>query len=408
MTKCRVCANTNLNMFLSLGQMPLANSFVTSNEISFEEKKYPLDVYFCNSCSLVQVIDIVPPEVMFTDYPYVTGTSQTMKNNLSELADKASTCISLDPSDLVVDIGSNDGTLLSYFKEAGFRTLGVEPASNIAKLASDNGIETIQAFFTQDTCFQILKSHGKAKIITGTNVFAHVDDINGFINCTKRLLHPDGMLIIEVPYLPDMLNNLEFDTIYHEHLSYFSLSALNTLFRNHNMSIVKVDRLTVHGGSIRVYIASIREQRCPYLQELLDFETDIGIPYIRIYEKFAEEVNNLKSKLRVMLNDLKHDGKRITGYGAPAKGNILLNYCNIDNTILDCIFDNTPFKQDLFTPGTHIPVISDSKFQQTNPDYCLLLAWNYEHEILEKEKEYLQNGGSFIIPIPYPRLISAA
>ena len=406
MTKCRVCANTDLNMFLSLGQMPLANGFLNSNQINSSEPAYPLDVYFCSSCSLVQVIDIVPPEVMFSDYPYVTGTSQTMKNNLAELCDRASACISVEKDDLVIDIGSNDGTLLSFFKTSGYRTLGVEPASNIAALASENGIETMQAFFTNETCSKILKSHGKAKIVTGTNVFAHVDDINGFINCTKRLLHPDGLLIIEVPYLPDMLDKVEFDTIYHEHLSYFSLSALNTLFTNHGMSIVNVDRLTVHGGSIRVYISAIGEQRCPYLEELLDQETTAGILYISIYEKFAANVKDLKSKLRIMLNDLKQAGKRITGYGAPAKGNILLNYCDIDNTVLDCIFDNTPFKQDLFTPGTHIPVVSDATFQQSNPDYCLLLAWNYEQEIVEKERKYLLNGGNFIIPIPYPKLIS--
>ena len=406
MTKCRVCANTNLDKFLSLGQMPLANGFLTEAEITSKEPAYPLDVYFCSSCSLVQVIDVVPPEVMFTDYPYITGTSETMKSNLSQLCARASDAIVLDGNDLVVDIGSNDGTLLSYFKESGFRTLGVEPAGNIAQLASENGIETIQHFFNYDTCSGILESHGKARLITGTNVFAHVDDINGFINCVQRLLHQQGLLIIEVPYLPDMLDKLEFDTIYHEHLSYFSLSALNLLFTKHGMSIVNVERLTVHGGSIRVYISPIGEQSCPYLQELLDQETDIGIPYLDIYEKFATDVNTLKSDLKTMLNGLKRAGNRITGYGAPAKGNILLNYCGLDNTVLDCIFDNTPFKQDLFTPGTHIPVVSDATFGKIHPDYCLLLAWNYEEEILKKETTYLQNGGNFIIPIPHPKIVS--
>jgi len=388
--------------------MPLANSFLTSVEIQRKEAMYPLDVYFCTSCSLVQVIDVVPPEVMFTDYPYVTGTSQTMKNNLLELCNKASHCMVLASNDLIIDIGSNDGTLLSYFSSSGFRTLGVEPARNIAQLASEKGIETIEAFYNDETCSTILESHGKAKIITGTNVFAHVDDVNEFINCTKRLLAPDGLLIIEVPYLPDMLDKLEFDTIYHEHLSYFSLSALNTLFNKHSMSIVNVERLAVHGGSIRVYVSPISEQHCPYLEDLLDQETQIGILDKRTYEKFAKDVKNLRSKLRTMLNDLRQSGKHITGYGAPAKGNILLNYCGIDSAVLDCIFDNTPFKQDLFTPGTHVPVVSDTKFQQSNSDYCLLLAWNYEQEIIDKEKEYLQNGGEFIIPIPDPRLISSA
>ena len=393
-------------MFLSFGQMPLANGFLTADQVIGMEPKYPLDVYFCDSCSLVQIIDVVPPEVMFTDYPYITGTSETMKNNLSQLCASTSSCTVLDSNDQVVDIGSNDGTLLSFFKEYGCRTLGVEPAGNIAQLASKKGIETIQRFFTNETCSSILESYGKAKIITGTNVFAHVDDINGFIMCVQRLLHPDGMFVIEVPYLPDMLDKLEFDTIYHEHLSYFSLSALTTLFTNHGMSIVNVERLTVHGGSIRVYISPIGEQRCHYLEELLDQETKIGIPYIDIYEKFAADVNALKSDLITMLNNLKNDGKRITGYGAPAKGNILLNYCGVDDTVLDCIFDNTPFKQDLFTPGTHIPVVSDAKFEKISPDYCLLLAWNYEEEILKKEKSYLQNGGNFIIPIPHPKVVS--
>ncbi len=393
-------------MFLSLGQLPLANSFLLYDQINNEEPLYPLDVYFCSVCSLVQITDVVPPEVMFTNYPYVTGTSQTMKNNLSELCERATYSIAMQENDLVIDIGSNDGTLLSYFKSSGFSTLGIEPASNIAKLASENGIETLQSFFTNDTCSQILKTHGKAKIITGTNVFAHVDDINGFIKCTKRVLHPDGILIIEVPYIPDMLKKLEFDTIYHEHLSYFSLSALNTLFTGHSMSIVNVDKLTVHGGSIRIYISPIGNQHCPYLEELLDEETKLGISDINLYVKFADEVNKLKSQLKTMLSDLKQTGKKITAYGAPAKGNILLNYCGIDNTILDCVFDNTPFKQNLFTPGTHIPVVSDSTFQQSNTDFCLLLAWNYEKEILDKENEYLENGGAFVIPIPYPRIES--
>ena len=406
MTKCRVCANTDLDMFLSLGQMPLANGFLTEAEITQKEPAYPLDVYFCNSCSLVQVIDVVPPEVMFTDYPYITGTSETMKLNLSQLSARASSCIALDGNDLVVDLGSNDGTLLSYFKELGFRTLGVEPAANIAQLASENGIETIQHFFTDETCSKIIASYGQAKIVTGTNVFAHVDDVNGFINCVKRLLHPQGMLIIEVPYLTDMLDKLEFDTIYHEHLSYFSLSALNILFNNHGMSIVNVERLAVHGGSIRVYISPISERRCHYLEELLDQETNIGIPHKGMYKKFATDVNALKSDLKAMLNGLKHEGNKIAGYGAPAKGNILLNYCGLDSTVLDCIFDNTPFKQNLFTPGTHIPVVSDTTFEKINPDYCLLLAWNYEEEILKKEKAYLQNGGNFIIPIPHPKIVS--
>ena len=393
-------------MFLSLGHMPLANGFLNYDQISSEEPLYPLDVYFCSICSLVQITDVVPPEVMFTDYPYVTGTSQTMKDNLFELYERASYSIAQRENDLVIDVGSNDGTLLSYFKSGGFRTLGIEPASNIAELASEKGIETIGAFFTNDTCSQILKTYGKAKIITGTNVFAHVDDINGFITSTKRVLHPDGILIIEVPYIADMLKNLEFDTIYHEHLSYFSLYALNTLFTAHSMSIVNVEKLTVHGGSIRLYISPVGNQHCPYLEELLDQETKLGIPNISIYKKFATDVNKLKAQLNTMLNDLKQSGKKITAYGAPAKGNILLNYCGIDNTILDCVFDNTPFKQNLFTPGTHIPVVSDSIFQQSNTDFCLLLAWNYENEILEKENDYLRNGGVFIVPIPYPRLES--
>ena len=406
MPACRVCRGEALHKFLSLGPMPLANRFLREDQLSMPEPYYPLDVYYCNTCGLVQLGYTVPPEVMFKDYPYLTSPSEPMKAHFARLAEDLIQRFNLLWEGLIVDIGSNDGTLLKNFQKHNIATLGVEPADNIAEWARSHGIETLNDFFSEGVAHKICAEKGQAKVILATNVFAHVDDLEDFLNGINCLLADDGILVIEVPYLVDLLNNLEFDTIYHEHLSYFAVRPLVTLFSRFGMGIVKVDRIGVHGGSLRLYVQKSADSlSSPSVNELLKLEMEAKLDSLDTYRKFADGVAQVREDLLSLLRALKAQGARITGYGAAAKGNTLLNYCKIGTDILDCITDTTPLKQGRYTPGMHIPVLPESHFHEASPDYALLLAWNYANEILQKEEKYRQAGGKFIVPIPKPRLV---
>ncbi|MCD6100381.1 MAG: class I SAM-dependent methyltransferase [Candidatus Marinimicrobia bacterium] len=407
-TKCRVCGSGELHKFLSLGPTPLANNFLKEDELDKPELYYPLDVYFCSNCYLVQLLDVVSPEVLFKEYPYVTGVSKPMQIHFSKLVDDVIDVIgtfNISKDSLVVDIGSNDGTLLQCFSRYGLRTLGIEPASNIARLAEAKGIPTVNDFFDEDCAMNVYEEYGSADIITATNVFAHVDDLESFLRGVNHLLSDKGVFVIEVPYLLDLLNNIEFDTIYHEHLSYFAVHPLVYLFRKFSMEVVDVKRIPVHGGSIRVFVQRLPKQQSQNVTNLLLIEKEAKLNSLKTYTKFAERVALVKEKLVKLLKRLKKEGARITGYGATAKGNTLLNYCKIGTDILDYISDTTPFKQGLYTPGMHIPIFPEEKFHENPPDYALLLAWNYADEILRKESEYRKKRGKFILPIPEPKVI---
>ncbi|MDI6640084.1 MAG: methyltransferase domain-containing protein [Methanocellales archaeon] len=402
---CRVCGSKKLHKFLSLGPTPLANKFLRENQLGSPEVFYPLDVYFCSNCYLVQLLDVISPKVMFEEYVYLTGASKPMQIHFSGLAEDVIQSFRPSENSLVVDIGSNDGTLLQCFSKFGLRTLGIEPATNIARLAEAKGIQTVNDFFDEECAMKLHKEYGQANVILATNVFAHVDDLESFLRGINHLLSNDGIFIIEVPYLLNLLNNMEFDTIYHEHLSYFAVHPLVYLFRKFGMEVVDVKQVPVHGGSIRVFVQRSAKQQSQNVAKLLLMEREAKLDSLKTYLKFADEVALLKEKLVRLLKVLKKEGARITGYGAPAKGNILLNYCNIGTDVLDYITDTTPFKQGCYTPGMHIPVFPEKKFHEEPPNYALLLAWNYADEILQKESEYRQKGGKFILPIPEPKVI---
>ena len=390
---------------MELGPAPLANGFLKKEQLMSKEPFYPLDVHYCPKCGLVQLRDVVSPGILFKDYVYLTGMSQTMKQHFCQLAVEVVNNFNLSQDDLVIDVGSNDGTLLKGFKQLGIKTLGIEPATNIALVSEREGIETVNDFFSIDVAKDIIERKSHAKAIIGTNVFAHINDLDGILEAVNILLARDGIFVIEVPYLVDLLSKTEFDTMYHEHLSYFSLRPLVTLFKRFNMELFDVKRVPVHGGSIRCYVRKSPSKVENSVYKLLALEEDLRLNLFNTYLEFSAKVKNIKLQLTSLLKELKGNGSRIVGYGAAAKGNVLLNYCKIRTDILDYIIDNTPFKQGLYTPGMHIPVVPPDRILKDAPDYVLLLAWNYLDEILKKEQKYRELGGKFIVPIPEPKIM---
>lgn len=405
-THCRICNSKKLTKVFQFGPTPLANAFLTKDQIDLPEAFYPLDVMFCENCSFLQLAHVVSPSVLFKNYVYVSSTSPVFVNHFRKFAKDVVNRFSLHNSSLVIDIGSNDGILLRPFKDLGIKVIGIEPATHIAKIARKNGVDTVSEFFSVDVAHEIVKKHGKAKIITGTNVFAHIDDLDEAVTGVKVLLEEDGVFITESPYLIDFFEKKYFDLVYHEHLSYWALTPLIRLFERFDMKIFDVQKVPVHGGSIRVFAAKkkssyVIEKR---IDEYLQKEKQMKLSSINTYLDFAKEVLRNKAKLITLLVKLKMDNKRIVGYGAPAKGNTMLNYFKIGSDILDYIIDDSSFKQGLYTPGTHIPVVSSSKLKTDHPDYILILAWNFAHFIIEKLSDYRKQDGKFIIPVPKPSL----
>ncbi len=404
-TTCRACGTNRLQRFLSLGVTPLANAFLRSPD-EFEQV-YPLDVYFCEGCSLIQLLDVVHPEILFRDYIYVTGTSETMAAHNVEYARHMADLLGLRPRDLVVEVGSNDGSLLRCFCRYGVRTLGVEPATNIAEKASQSGIETINRFFTSAVAGEIRESYGPARLVIANNVLAHNDDSQAFLRGCKELLGEGGVAAIEVPYLSDLIARLEYDTIYHEHLCYFRAGTLRRLSDAVDLSISRIDHLPVHGGSLRMY-ARPRES-CPshgaQVQALERKEEQAGLTRPSLYEGFAEKVERHRHALVGLLERLKREGNTIAAYGAPAKGNTLLNYCRLDTRLVSYTVDRNLMKVGLYTPGVHLPVLPVETLSNCRPDFVLLLAWNFAEEILRQQQHYRNSGGRFILPLPQPIIV---
>jgi len=404
-TRCRICSNADLYKFLDLGSTPLANSFLKSKETR-GEKSYPLNVLFCPECGLVQLGYAVPPEVLFRDYIYFSSTTDVMRLHFAKLAEEVLERFS-KPDALVVEVASNDGVLLRNMLGKGVRILGVEPATNIAEVANKSGVETLNDFFDSDTAAKIASRRGKAAVILANNVFAHIFDLHDFVKGLDCLLEPDGVIVIEVPYLVDMFEKKEFDTIYHEHLAYFSIKPLVRLFDAHGMEIFEVKRVPVHGGSIRIYVQrnGAKNRMTGAVKKLLAIEERMGLHARPAYDKFANDVERLRTDLTGLLKKLKSEGKRIAGYGAPAKGNTLLNYFKIGSDLLDYTVDKSQYKVGLFTPGMRLPIYAESRIIEDKPDYVLILAWNFSERIVEQEREYLDGGGHFIVPVPSPRII---
>jgi hypothetical protein len=406
--RCRACGASRLERFLELGPQPLANSFLRDPAEFAGEPRFPLDVYFCERCGLVQLLDVIDPEVLFRNYVYVTGTSATMAAHNARYAKTLVSLLDADRSDLIVEVASNDGSLLSCFRDHGVRTLGIEPARNIAAIARGRGIETVEHFFDRDVAERVRTSHGPARAVIANNVLAHVDDTLGFLRSCRALVRDDGIVVVEVPYVREMLERLEYDTVYHEHLCYFSVGSLLRLFGEAGLRVIRVDRVPVHGGSVRVYATSDvqLEEHARGVLAMAEEERDHGIASLDRWRRFAADVAANRRMLREILESFVRVGRTVVGYGAPAKGNTLLNYCGIGPALLPYTVDRNPLKVGRYTPGMHIPVLPVETIEARRPDCVMILAWNFADEIMSQLASHRERGGRFIVPIPHPTVIS--
>jgi len=403
-TACRSCGYAQLQEVLSLGCTPLANALLTAEQLKQPEDTYPLELVFCSQCSLVQLTESVSPEKLFREYLYFSSFSDTMLQHASELCSQLIGSRDLGAESLVVEVASNDGYLLQYYKRAGVPVLGIEPATNIALAAEQRGIRTVCDFFDERLAQSLVGEGYQADVIHAHNVLAHVPDLNGFVSGLRELLKDDGVIVVEVPYVKDMIDASEFDTVYHEHLSYFSLTALNDLFTRNGLTIQRVERLTIHGGTLRVYAGRDAMQDQSVVR-LLSEERTWGATDISFYNGFGERVEHLRTELVALLRKLKADDKRIAVYGASAKGSTLLNYCDLGAETLDYVVDRSTVKQGRYTPGSHLQIYAPEKLLEDMPDYVLLLTWNFAAEILEQQSEYRARGGRFIVPVPSVRVL---
>ena len=406
-TECRICSGQDLELILDLGNQPLANAFIKKEDLEKSENRFPLRLYLCRNCHLLQLLDIVDKEYLFKEYLYLTSASKPIvdhfKTYASEIYDEF---LKVLDEPLVIEIGSNDGSLLKEFQKFGTNVLGIEPAKNIAKIANDVGVPTKNIFLSFDAAKKI-SSEQRASVIIANNVLGHIEDLKEFIKCIRVLLDDNGIFVFEIPHLLDLMQKLEFDTVYHEHLSYFSLKPLISLMNEFDLELFDVKKQKVHGGTIRAFVSKKGQSKItPDLEKLINIEEKFGIYKIETYKIFSQNVKQIKNLLQNELKKIKSEGKTIFGYGAPAKGNVLLNYCGIGKEFLEYILDTTPLKQGLYTPGMHIPVRLYETLPKNASQYvALLLAWNYEKDIILKENEFRENGGKFLVPIPTPNII---
>ncbi len=405
--ECRSCGAGDLIPILSLGETPLANALLTKGQLSQPEPMFPLDLVLCGACSLVQITTTVSAEQLFSEYLYFSSFSDTMLEHARTLVERVVAERRLSADHRVIEIASNDGYLLQYYKRAGVEVLGVEPARNVAHVAEGKGIPTLCEFFGAEVATGLAAEGIRADVVHAHNVLAHVADLNGVVQGIATLLTPSGVAIVEAPYVRELIERTEFDTIYHEHLCYFSLTALEKLFLRHGLTISNVETVAIHGGTLRIFAtptaANVKVSEA--VTKLLANERSWGANKAAAYRQFSHDVIGIRAKLRTVLGGLKKEGRSVAAYGASAKGSTLLNYAGIGAETLDFVVDRSTVKQGWYTPGTHLPIFSAAKLLEAMPDYVLLLTWNFADEILEQQAEYRARGGRFVIPIPDVRFI---
>lgn len=406
-TACRVCGGKDLVQFLNLGEMPLANRHLGSAEEA-GEPRFPLEINLCRSCCQSQLSVVVDPEVLYSDYNYHSSVSMTFQQHCEAMAKELDRILGLGKDDLVLEIASNDGCMLAKFKKLGCRILGVEPAANLAQLAENMGLPTLNSFWSDAAADQVKREHGGAKLVVATNVLAHVDDLHGFMSAVKKVLVPSGAFVFEVPYMVHFINRAEFDTTYHEHLSYFLLRPLKVALEKNGFMIQDAKEQDIHGGSIRVIArlaASGAVAPSEDVKRLLAWEEELGLYDERTYHRFASQVAMVKEELTLFLTALKARGKTLAAYGASAKGNVLLNYSGVGRELLEYVVDDTPAKQGKFYAGNRLPIVSRAQLRTAPPDYLLLLAWNFVDEMVGNTVDFRQRGGRYVVPIPSLRVM---
>jgi SAM-dependent methyltransferase len=401
---CRSCGSSELRPVLSLGDTPLTDSYLEPDELREVEPKYPLDVVFCSGCSLLQIRQTVPPEVMFEEYAYYSSFADTLLMHSRENALRLIAERGLGPQSLVVELASNDGYMLKNFLERGVPVLGIDPARGPAEVAEAHGVPTLKEFFGEELAARLRADGRRADVIIGNNVLAHVADLNGFVAGIATLLKDDGTTSIEVPYVRDLIEHREFDTIYHEHLCYYSVTALVALFERHGLHLNEVEHYPIHGGSLRLY-AGLEDRPGDSVRTYLQAEADAGMAEYGYYQNFGDDVRETQRSLTRLLRELRDQGKRIAAYGAAAKGTILLNSSGIGADLVDFVVDRNVHKQGRHMPGVHMPIYDPSRLSEEMPDYVVLLSWNFKDEIMRQQDEYRRKGGRFIVPIPYPEVV---
>ena len=409
-THCRTCGSKNLKLILDLGKTALVNDFLKPEEVAGYKISLPLRVVLCTDCSLVQLADTVDPKILYSHYAYVTSTSKTMDTHLNKMMTHLLSTARLGAGSKVLEIASNTGVFLKKFKEQGCEVLGIEPAGNIADVALATAIPTRKEFFNSANAKKLKAEWGNADLILGRHVFAHIDDLRDLVAGLAEISHEETLIAFEVPYVVDFFEHTEYDTIYHEHLSYISVRSIEALVKDSAFMLARVDHYPINGGSILFHLRHRSSKAKPHasVAQAVERENEMRLAEPATWENFAQRVNHIRTELPALLRKLKSQGKRIIGYGASAKGNTLLNTCGITTKELDYIIDNTPFKQNKIAPGSWIPVRPPGMLLNDQPDYALLLAWNFAPEIIKRESEYQKRGGRFIVPIPEPKIVETS
>lgn len=407
--QCRFCNTPLKHTFVDLGMSPPCNNILTFEQLNQMEAFYPLHVFVCDHCFLVQLLEYITPLEIFGDYSYFSSYSDSWLQHAKNYTDLIVERLQLSANSQVIELASNDGYLLQYFIAKNIPVLGIEPATNVAAVAQQKGIPTLNKFFGQTTAQELVTEGKQADLIIGNNVLAHVPNLNDFVAGMQTLLKPDGVITMEFPHLMQLMSQNQFDTIYHEHFSYFSLVTVEKVFAKHNLTLFDVEELATHGGSLRIYACHSHNTAQSVSQQVITLrekELTAGFTKLETYVSFQEQVKTTKRKLLQFLINAKSEGKSIVGYGAPGKGNTLLNYCGIRSDFLDYTVDRSPYKQGKFLPGTHIPIFAPDKIHETKPDYLLILPWNLKDEIIKQMSYIRQWGGKFVVPIPEVEVFS--